>query len=82
MNARIYLISIMSSPELEKRVSILESELTQIKSLLEISINQNKPWWEEISGTFSNSSIFDQVVELGREYRESSKEEANDSIEG
>ncbi|MDJ0898855.1 MAG: hypothetical protein QNJ55_08580 [Xenococcus sp. MO_188.B8] len=72
----------MSSPELEKRVSILESELTQIKSLLETSINQNKPWWEEISGTFSDSSIFDQVVELGREYRESSKEEANDSIEG
>ena len=72
----------MSSPELEKRVSILESELTQIKSLRETSINQNKPWWEEISGTFSDSSIFDQVVELGREYRESSKEEANDSIEG
>ena len=72
----------MSSPELEKRVSILESELTQIKSLLETSISQNKPWWEEISGTFSDSSIFEQVVELGREYRESSKEEANDSIEG
>lgn len=72
----------MSSPELEKRVSILESELTQIKSLLETSINPNKPWWEEISGKFSNSSIFDQVVELGREYRESSKEKSNDSIEG
>ncbi len=72
----------MSSPELEKRVTILESELKQIKSLLETSINQNKPWWEEISGTFSDISIFDRVVELGREYRESSKEEMNDSIEG
>ncbi len=65
----------MSSPELEKRVTILENELTQIKSLLETSIKQNKPWWKEISGTFSDSSIFDQVVELDQEYRKSSNQE-------
>ena len=65
----------MSPPELEKRVTILEDELTQIKSLLKLPQNQNLPWWEKISGTFSNNSIFDQVVELGQEYRELSNQE-------
>lgn len=68
----------MASIELEARVAILENELTKIKSLLEISKDRNQPWWEKVAGTFSESEIFPQVVNLGQEYRQSSNQETND----
>ncbi len=30
---------------------------------------QGKPWWEQIAGTFTNDSAYDEAMKLGREYR-------------
>ena len=32
--------------------------------------NGQHPWWEENVGRFANDPVFDEIVRLGREYRE------------
>jgi hypothetical protein len=31
----------------------------------------SRPWWKTLRGKYANDPIFDEVVALGREYRES-----------
>ena len=55
---------------LEERVALLESEVTQLKRVLNQGAAVRPPWWEQIAGTFANDPAFDEAMRLGREYRE------------
>ena len=57
------------STTLEERVALLERDVLQLKQ--QLSKPAAIPWWEQISGVFANTPAFDEVVELGRRYRES-----------
>ena len=60
----------MTLAELEKRVEKLE------KLIAEQSLptpNRNAKWWLEHSGAFSNDPGYEQIVDLGRKYRQSLK---------
>lgn len=35
------------------------------------TLQQDKPWWEEIRGTFRDDPVYDEAMRLGREWRES-----------
>ena len=54
---------------LQQRVEIIEQELAQLKR--QIGGKDERPWWEQIWGTFANDPSFDEAMRLGREYRES-----------
>ena len=60
-------------PLLEKRVSQLEHEVSLLKS--QVTGQSGQPWWERIAGRFENDAAFDEIVRLGREYRESLRPE-------
>lgn len=50
--------------------STLEAEATELESKTEIDLSSS-PWWKQISGTFADSSVYDEAMRLGREYRNS-----------
>ena len=58
---------------LERRVAQLEQEVSLLKSRDAGSSDQ--PWWERIAGRFEDDGAFDEIVRLGREYRESLRPE-------
>ena len=61
--------------ELEKEVVTLADEIAQIKEQQESAAAKNgvqgDDWIDKIYGLFADYPDFDQVVELGRKYRES-----------
>jgi hypothetical protein len=59
----------MTVAELTKRVESLEREIRGLKD--RIDTKSKKPWWKALRGRWANDPIFDEVVELGRKYRES-----------
>jgi hypothetical protein len=61
------------SVSLEERVTILEAEITKIKSKVESSSTTTKPWWEKITGTFADSPDYDKAMQLGKKYREAQR---------
>ena len=52
--------------QLEQEVSLLKSNTTE---------QDSRPWWERIAGRFENDQAFDEIVRLGREYRDSLQSE-------
>ena len=54
---------------LERRISQLEHEVSLLKS--HTTEQGDRPWWERIAGRFENDPAFDEIVRLGREYRDS-----------
>jgi hypothetical protein len=62
----------MAAHNLEKRVTMLEQEVSRLRFLLERQ-KKSKPWWEQIAGTFANDPLYDEAMRLGREYRESTR---------
>ena len=55
-----------SSPsELEQRVSVLEAEMDKLKRKLD-QLDDVKPWWEQITGTFEDDPIYDEAMLLSR----------------
>jgi hypothetical protein len=65
----------MTSVEIEKRIELLENEVALLKSKVEKKVEKKKPWWEEIAGTFADDPAYDEAMRLGREYRESQRED-------
>lgn len=61
----------MSARELEIRLIALEAEVARLKKKVEATDETALPWWEKISGTFADDPIYDEAMQLGREYRES-----------
>lgn len=63
----------MSNTEIETRLAHLETEVAHLKAQLQSAPakTQEKPWWQEILGSFANDPDYDEAMRLGREYRES-----------
>ncbi|PSB17144.1 hypothetical protein C7B61_12915 [filamentous cyanobacterium CCP1] len=61
------------SQPLEARVTILETELTQVKQTLSQVLPQKEPWWLKIAGSFEDDPTFDEAVRLGQEWRKSAE---------
>jgi hypothetical protein len=61
----------MASSDLEKRVAALEAEVAKLKAESTKSAANQRPWWEEIAGTFADDPAFEEAMRLGREWRES-----------
>lgn len=58
----------MSSVPIEERLAALERDVGRLKTQAE---HDERPWWDAIAGTFIDDPVYDRIVELGREYRES-----------
>lgn len=68
----------MSSP-LEDRVANLEQELAVVKAELaetRPAKSSPAPWWERIAGTFAGDDLYLEAMQLGKQYRESTKEDS------
>jgi hypothetical protein len=59
----------MSNTEIEARLFALETEVARLKAQQQTSVET--PWWKEILGSFANDPAYDEAMQLGREYRES-----------
>jgi hypothetical protein len=65
----------MSNTEIEARLIALETEVAQLKAQQQTSAET--PWWEEILGSFANDPAYDEAMQLGRQYRESLRPQAD-----
>ena len=63
----------MTIEELTKRGEALEAALAELRAKQVPAPNGQRPWWEENVGRFANDPVFDEIVRLGREYRESQR---------
>lgn len=61
----------MKLVELETRLAALEKEVQELRTLVGKDLNGKEPWWISEAGHFANDPGFDEIVRLGREYRES-----------
>jgi cell division septum initiation protein DivIVA len=64
----------MTSQQLEARLSSMEQEIAQLKSMIsspDSSKNKTQKWWHKIAGSAASESIFDEAEQLGREWRRS-----------
>jgi hypothetical protein len=66
----------MTNKELEARVLALEHKVSELENANKNVANgdhpnPNGPWWKTGAGRFANDPVFDEIVRLGREYRES-----------
>ena len=59
----------MTFEQLEERVLTLERELAEIKTLL-LTEGPRKKDWRRTVGMFANDPEFDEILRLGREWRE------------
>lgn len=61
----------MAAEALAERVGILEREVERLKLRLDEAAPPRQPWWERVHGAFTDDPVFDEAMQLGREYRES-----------
>ncbi|WP_089935709.1 hypothetical protein [Candidatus Entotheonella palauensis] len=55
---------------IEQRLAEVERELAELKRCLPLKTDE-KSWVEKIAGTFEDDPEFDEIVRLGREFRQS-----------
>ncbi len=63
----------MTVAQLENRLTALEKKVEQLQVQLAKSNNTIRPWSREYAGGFANDPLFDEMVRLGKEYRDSLK---------
>jgi hypothetical protein len=68
----------MSTPEIEARLAILETEVARLKQQLTVS---PIPWWQSILGTFANDAAYDEAMQLGQQYRQSLRPDSDSSLD-
>ena len=61
----------MTSAQLERRLLALERAVKKLKEQQQRFAKQRQNWWLENAGRFANDPIFDEIVRLGKEYRQS-----------
>ena len=63
----------VASSSLAKRVAQLEQEVALLKKQQAVpdSDTPNNPWVDKIFGTFANDPMFEEAMQLGREYSKS-----------
>jgi hypothetical protein len=68
----------MTVAELTKRVEALEAALAELRAKQEPAPALQRAWWREDAGRFANDPVFDEIVRLGREYREGQRPNRNE----
>jgi hypothetical protein len=63
----------MTVAELEVRLVALEKVVSTLQARVEQASGPGRHWWHEEAGRFANDPVFDEIVRLGREYRESQR---------
>jgi hypothetical protein len=71
----------MTTGTLEERVAAVEQELAELKHQVK-SEPTRLPWWEKIAGTFANNPEYDEAMRLGREWRQSQREDYDRDEDG
>ena len=61
----------MTIAQLEQRLTALEKVVEQLQQEVAKTTPPSEPWWVTEAGRFANDPVFDEIVRLGREYRES-----------
>jgi hypothetical protein len=62
----------MTNAQIAKRLTDLEKTVEELRAKVEAaSPSADAPWWETQAGRFKNDPVFQEIVRLGREYRES-----------
>jgi hypothetical protein len=67
----------MTKKTLESRLAVLEKKLAEMEQQLQSLAgkkdhpNPQGAWWVTTAGRFKDDPVFDEIVRLGREYRES-----------
>ncbi len=61
----------MTLAQLEKRVTALEEAVKKLREKVGQNSGPNPRWWAEGAGRFANDPLFDEMVRLGKEYRDS-----------
>ncbi len=72
----------MATTSLEERVGALEQEVARLKRRVEEADLPGKAWWDRVLGAFADNSVFDEAMQLGREYRESVQPPDKDVLNG
>jgi len=57
---------------MEERLSALEKELRELKQQVTVQQDQ-RSWIENIAGTFKDDPEFEEIVQLGREFRKAAQ---------
>ena len=69
----------MATETLENRLATLETRFDTLQRLFDEQLLQRqKRGWRAIVGTFANDPIYDEAMRLGREWRESQIDEAEE----
>jgi hypothetical protein len=63
----------MTMAEITERLRALEQAVEELKSQVQRSARVDRRWWTEDAGRFADDPVFEEIVRLGREYRESLK---------
>lgn len=61
----------MTLAELEKRLTALERTVAALVGNGPPTPQTQFHWWRDGAGRFANDPVFDEIVRLGKEYRES-----------
>ncbi len=59
--------------QLEDRMTRMENDLKEIKTMIPLAEELKRPWLDRIYGAFENNEVFLQAMELGRQYRDSQR---------
>ena len=65
----------MSNMEVEKRISVLENEISLLKQKFEKIEKKDLPWWKQRMGIFADDPAHEEAMRLGREYRLAQRED-------
>ena len=72
----------MAALTLEERVAALETKLQRLEQQRNNhSLQDARPWWERIRGTFQDDPAYDEAMRLGREYRASLRPGDDEDVE-
>jgi len=61
----------MNPAEIKSRMEALEDAVAELRRQLNGGRDARRPWWRLDAGRFHDDPAFEQIVRLGREYRES-----------
>jgi len=65
--------------ELERRVAALEAVVAELQRRL-VEAPSTAEWIKQISGSFKDDSAFQEVVRLGREFREADRPREDEEV--
>ena len=63
----------MPAPTIEERVSLLETDMGQVKQAMQPPSRKKNPW--ATFGLMAGSTHYDEIVRLGAEYRQQDREQ-------